>query len=65
MLWLDSSYPPTKPTSGPGVTRGPCAPTSGVPKDVESQNPNSSVTYSNIKYGDIGSTYVSRASIYH
>lgn len=37
MLWLDSSYPPTKDASAPGVTRGPCDPKSGVPKDVESK----------------------------
>jgi cellulose 1,4-beta-cellobiosidase len=57
MLWLDSSYPLDKDASAPGVMRGPCATTSGVPKDVESQSPNASVTYSNIKVGDIGSTY--------
>jgi cellulose 1,4-beta-cellobiosidase len=57
MLWLDSSYPLNKDPSVPGVKRGPCATTSGVPKEVEAQFPNSSVTYSNIKWGDIGSTY--------
>ncbi|KAJ3483010.1 hypothetical protein NLI96_g6591 [Meripilus lineatus] len=57
MLWLDSNYPTTADASKPGVSRGPCATTSGNPKDVESQVPNSSVTYSNIKFGDIDSTY--------
>eukprot|EP01113_Clastostelium_recurvatum_P022123 TRINITY_DN2633_c0_g1_i5.p1 TRINITY_DN2633_c0_g1~~TRINITY_DN2633_c0_g1_i5.p1 ORF type:complete len:329 (+),score=113.53 TRINITY_DN2633_c0_g1_i5:314-1300(+) len=57
MLWLDSDYPPTKSASTPGVSRGPCATTSGKPTDVESQYPNSSVTFSNIKWGDLGSTY--------
>lgn len=57
MLWLDSSYPLDKPTTSPGVKRGPCATTSGVPADVESQYPNSSVTYSNIKVGDLNTTY--------
>jgi cellulose 1,4-beta-cellobiosidase len=57
MLWLDSSYPLNKSTTTPGVKRGPCATTSGVPKDVESQNPGSSVTYSNIKVGDLNSTF--------
>lgn len=56
MLWLDSDYPPTNSTSLPGVARGPCATTSGVPADVESQSPDSSVTFSNLKFGDIGST---------
>ncbi|KIM80652.1 glycoside hydrolase family 7 protein [Piloderma croceum F 1598] len=57
MLWLDSDYPLNKSISTPGVARGTCATTSGVPSDVESQNPDSSVTFSNIKFGDIGSTY--------
>jgi cellulose 1,4-beta-cellobiosidase len=57
MLWLDSDYPLNKSASVPGVTRGTCATTSGVPSDVESQSPDASVTFSNIKFGDIGSTY--------
>ena len=57
MLWLDSSYPPDKSPSAPGVTRGTCPTSSGVPDQVESQYPDASVTYSNIKYGELGSTY--------
>ena len=57
MLWLDSDYPPNKSPSSPGVARGTCPITSGVPEDVESQHPDASVTYSNIKYGELGSTY--------
>ena len=57
MLWLDSDYPTTSSASTPGVARGTCATTSGVPANVESQNPNSSVVFSNIKIGPIGSTY--------
>ena len=57
MLWLDSDYPTNKDASTPGVSRGTCATTSGVPADIESQSPNSSVTFSNIKFGDIGSTF--------
>ncbi|KIJ62361.1 glycoside hydrolase family 7 protein [Hydnomerulius pinastri MD-312] len=59
MLWLDSDYPTTADASTPGVARGTCATTSGVPSQVESQSPNSSVTFSNIKFGPIGSTYAS------
>jgi len=58
MLWLDSNYPPDKPATQPGVSRGPCATTSGVPTDVESQYPNASVKYFNIRSGDLNSTYV-------
>jgi len=57
MLWLDSDYPTTASPSQPGIARGACATTSGVPSDVESQYPNANVIYSNIKYGAIGSTY--------
>ncbi|KAF8148468.1 cellobiohydrolase I [Crassisporium funariophilum] len=57
MLWLDSTYPTTSSPTAPGVARGSCATTSGAPTDVEATVPNSSVTFSNIKFGDIGSTF--------
>lgn len=57
MLWLDSTYPTDKDPSTPGVGRGECATTSGAPDDVEKNAPNSSVKYSNIKWGPIGSTF--------
>jgi cellulose 1,4-beta-cellobiosidase len=56
MLWLDSTYPPNKATTAPGVARGTCATTSGVPADVESQQAAAQVVYSNIRFGPIGST---------
>jgi hypothetical protein len=40
------------------VNRGPCATTAGQPADVESQQANAKVIYSNIRWGDIGSTTV-------
>merc|ERR1712043_153867 len=57
MLWLDSSYPLDQPVTKPGVLRGPCATTSGDPKDVETKQANANVKYYNVKYGEIGSTY--------
>ena len=57
MLWLDSDYPADGDASSPGVSRGPCATTSGVPTDVESKSPGASVIFSNIKFGDLGSTF--------
>ena len=57
MLWLDSTYPTTE--TGPGAARGTCGTDSGVPSDVESKSGSSSVVYSNIKFGPIGSTYAS------
>jgi cellulose 1,4-beta-cellobiosidase len=59
MLWLDSDYPLNKSASLPGVARGTCSTSSGAPTDVESQSPNAQVTFSNIKFGPIGSTYTS------
>ena len=56
MLWLDSDYPPDRDPSEPGVSRGTCPTDSGVPAGVEAQYPDATVTYSNIKYGPIGST---------
>ncbi|KAI0454790.1 cellulose 1,4-beta-cellobiosidase [Xylaria acuta] len=55
MLWLDSTYPVTG--TAPGTKRGSCATSSGVPADVESQHPDASVAYSNIKFGPINSTF--------
>ncbi|QSZ36300.1 hypothetical protein DSL72_007426 [Monilinia vaccinii-corymbosi] len=57
MLWLDAPYPASKSASAPGVTRGSCSASSGNPKDVEATSPGASVTYSNIRWGPINSTY--------
>ncbi|KDR74807.1 hypothetical protein GALMADRAFT_141140 [Galerina marginata CBS 339.88] len=57
MLWLDSDYPTTSPATAPGVARGTCGTDSGVPTTIETTEANASVTFSNIKFGDIGSTY--------
>merc|ERR1719235_1845512 len=56
MLWLDSDYPPGQSASTPGVARGSCSADSGKPDDVENNAPDSSVTFSNIRFGEIGST---------
>ncbi|KAF2201360.1 glycoside hydrolase [Delitschia confertaspora ATCC 74209] len=57
MLWLDSTFPTDADPSKPGIKRGTCATTSGAPSDVETNNADSAVTYSNIKVGAIGSTF--------
>lgn len=57
MLWLDSTYPLTKPATDPGVARGPCGTGTGKPADLEVVGAPSLVTFSNIKFGPIGSTY--------
>ncbi|KAJ6508858.1 cellulase [Mycena sanguinolenta] len=57
MLWLDSDYPLNASASAPGVSRGTCATTSGVPATVEATMPNDQVIFSNIRTGPIGSTF--------
>jgi len=60
MLWLDSTYPTTK--TAPGGPRGTCAVTSGVPAEVEASSPGASVTYSNVKFGPINSTFAATSA---
>lgn len=55
MLWLDSTYPVD--STQPGAKRGTCDTSSGVPSEIESSAASSSVVYSNIKFGDIGTTF--------
>ena len=57
MLWLDSTYPTDADPTQPGVVRGSCPTDSGVPSEIEAAHPDSYVKFSNIKFGDIGSTY--------
>jgi len=60
MLWLDSTYPVG--STQEGSKRGSCSTDSGRPDQVESMYPNAYVKYSNIKVGEIGSTYSSTAN---
>ena len=55
MKWLDSTYPVG--STKPGAVRGPCNAEVGKPENVERDHPDSSVTFSNIKFGPIGSTF--------
>jgi len=60
MVWLDSATPtdnPKYPLAKPGVVRGPCPTSAGNPSELREQHPDVYVTYSNIKIGEIGSTY--------
>lgn len=56
MLWLDSDYPIGADPSSPGTARGPCDTSSGVPADVRAKYPDATAIYSNIRYGELGST---------
>ncbi|KAK7908926.1 glycoside hydrolase family 7 protein [Apiospora marii] len=58
MLWLDGVVYPTDRNPGdPGVARGECELTGSEPATVREKFANAKVTYSNIKFGPIGSTY--------
>lgn len=58
-FWLDSDYPTDAvDPSVPGVARGTCPSTPGATLPVEGLYPTPRVTYSNIKFGTIGSTSV-------
>jgi cellulose 1,4-beta-cellobiosidase len=59
MLWLDSTYPTN--STGLGAARGTCATDSGVPFIIESANADASVTFSNIRFGPMNSTFDSSA----
>merc|ERR1712183_496399 len=54
MLWLDSTYPVD--STDPGADRGSCPTSSGVPAEVEAQQGNAKVIFSDIKFGAIGSS---------
>lgn len=62
MLWLDSDYPTTSDPTTPGVARGNCSTTSGSPPVIEAASPNAKVTFSNIKFGPLGSTFSGSSS---
>lgn len=57
MLWLDSDYPTDADPSTPGVARGTCSKDSGKPSDVENQHPDAYVVFSDIKSGELDTTY--------
>ncbi|ORY03728.1 glycoside hydrolase [Clohesyomyces aquaticus] len=59
MGWLDQDpYPADADSSKPGVGRGPCKVGSGKPADLIRDSPDSKVVFSNIRSGEIGSTFV-------
>jgi cellulose 1,4-beta-cellobiosidase len=56
IFWFDSIYSADKSINHPDVTRGPGSPLSWVFSDVESQHPDSLVTFSDIRFGSIDLT---------
>ncbi|KAK6349410.1 hypothetical protein TWF696_005695 [Orbilia brochopaga] len=57
LLWLNSPYPVDADPNAPGVSRGTCSTTSGNPPDLIANSPDASVIYSNIKIGELCSTF--------
>jgi len=56
MRWLDSSFPVNAAPDAPGVQRGPCDGANSHPDYLRQTHRESFVKYTNIKYGEIGST---------
>ncbi len=62
MKWLDSVTPDNAdPVKVPGSARGPCPLTAGTAADIQKNAPWTQVKFSNIKSGEIGSTFKSTA----
>jgi len=61
MKWLDGTSPAgSDPATDPGTGRGPCAADVGTASSLLSDFPGAQVKFSNIKTGEIGSTYASK-----
>jgi len=57
MRWLDSTYPPEATVYEPGAQRGPCSGSTSHPTQVRETHHDAFVKYTNIKYGEIGTTF--------
>ncbi|KAH9820044.1 family 7 glycoside hydrolase [Melampsora americana] len=57
MLWFDGAFPPDVDPKKPGVTRGPCTRANSNVTEFEAQNPEAFVQFSNIRVGELDSTY--------
>lgn len=58
MKWLDGNFPLNASPSIPGISRGPCTTQDGTASTVEASHPDASVRFSNLRFGEIDSTYV-------
>jgi len=62
MQWLNSITPANAdPTKQPGTLRGPCSLTAGKSENVMKEAPWTEVKFSNVKSGEIGSTFKAKA----
>ncbi|QDS76700.1 hypothetical protein FKW77_000767 [Venturia effusa] len=66
MQWLDGvKFPPTAALGSPGSARGTCTSNTSTPAYIDANYPDAAVIFSNIKFGDIGTTYkVGTARLY-
>merc|ERR1712060_755519 len=62
MDWLDSATTADGPITKPGVVRGPCSTAAGAPSAIRSAHGDATVKYTNLKYGEIGSTFSSTSA---
>jgi len=61
MRWLDSAFPADDSASRLGVMRGPCDGSTSSPLYLRSHSQSATVKYTNMKYGEIGSTFAAGA----
>mmetsp|Transcript_92306 Transcript_92306/g.197782 ORF Transcript_92306/g.197782 Transcript_92306/m.197782 type:complete len:628 (-) Transcript_92306:23-1906(-) len=57
MAWLDAASPANRSRAMPGIARGPCPRSAGRPEDLHADNSGAFVRYTDLRYGDIGTTY--------
>ena len=61
MKWLDATFPDgADPAKDPGAARGPCKADEGKAEDMAEMAPWTKVKFSNVKSGEIGSTYAGK-----
>lgn len=63
MKWLDGTFPPDEPET-PGAKRGPCPAGTGSLEDLTKNHADTRVVFSNLKFGDIGTTYKGEEQTY-
>jgi len=56
MKWLDGVFPPDADPNAPGVMKGPCSRESGDPNNMRKFFPNAYISFTKIRYGNIGTT---------
>ena len=56
MQWLDGTFPPNADPNAPGVMKGPCPKDAGDPDNLRKNYPNAYISFTKIRYGNIGTT---------